>query len=665
MTERDGPGDTAAPAGERIGLIGAGVLADAIEAALCVHAKTRRFPAAADAARAGEADPAALGDAVVLATDGWDAGGHPLVRRTCGALDIPWIPVRAELGVVVIGPAETAGRPGCAACAERRRGLARANPEGFDAVWRRHGEALSSRPSPRLGGLAAHLVAVAVDDEVAGLLRGAAPPPGRPHLRHVDLQSLEVTTHRFLPDPFCPECGGVPEDDAAAASIVLRSRPKADAGRYRVRDLAADWDMLAETYVDPEYGVVSEVSEGSDGSLMLAAATAGLRSAGAERGFGRTSDQRSSRSVAVLEALERFGGAEPGGKRTAVHAAYRDIRAHALDPRTLGLYPPDRYRLPGFPFEPFDETGRYRWVWGHSFADDAPILVPENCVYYRTHRREAERRPFTAESSNGCALGGCLEEAILHGILEVAERDAFLMTWYARRRVPRIPLTSLQDRTVAVLADGIRSGSGYEVLAFDITVEQDIPCVWAMAVDRAGGRDRPKAVCAAGAHPDPERALRNALSELGPILTDLLRRYPQESERAAQMAREPSLVTAMGDHSLLYGAPETFGRLNFLTDSADRERDPAARPAALRNDDLKNDVTELVDRYLDTGMDVIVVDQTAPEHRAADLSCVKVIIPGTVPMTFGHALRRVDGLPRLRKAIRDGADLNPHPHPFP
>jgi len=68
------------------------------------------------------------------------------------------------------------------------------------------------------------------------------------------------------------------------------------------------------------------------------------------------------------------------------------------------------------------------------------------------------------------------------------------------------------------------------------------------------------------------------------------------------------------------------------------------------------------------------VDQTSPEHRAGGFVCVKVIIPGTLPMTFGHHHRRVDGLPRLATvphrlgyAARPLApsDLNPHPHPFP
>ena len=65
---------------------------------------------------------------------------------------------------------------------------------------------------------------------------------------------------------------------------------------------------------------------------------------------------------------------------------------------------------------------------------------------------------------------------------------------------------------------------------------------------------------------------------------------------------------------------------------------------------------------------MLAVDQTTPEHRAADLSCAKVLVPGLLPMTFGHAHRRL-GLPRLQTArARSGlppAPVRTLPHPFP
>ena len=52
----------------------------------------------------------------------------------------------------------------------------------------------------------------------------------------------------------------------------------------------------------------------------------------------------------------------------------------------------------------------------------------------------------------------------------------------------------------------------------------------------------------------------------------------------------------------------------------------------------------------------------------------KVIIPGMLPMTFGHHLTRVTGLDRVYTVPMTlgytnepltNEQLNPHPHPFP
>jgi ribosomal protein S12 methylthiotransferase accessory factor len=612
---------------------------------------------------------------VIVADDGWDTRRYPDVRKACADQGVPWLPVRAELGRVVIGPVEHPNAPGCVECAELRRRRARPSPEGYDAVWARNGPALQARASSMLTRLAADLVAVLVAEEVGGLVAEPRPTRTRNAMLYVDLRTLQVSVHRFLPDPACPQCGGLPDDDAERARIELRPRPKPTPGTYRVREVADEADALVRTYVDAEVGLVRELKRDSEAGLMIAGAPIRLRDGRTEYGWGRSRSYRRSELTALLEALERYAGFEPGGKRTVVRAAYRQVRDHAVDPRTLGLHSPDSYRQPNFPFRPFDEDQPYRWVWGYSFAREAPILVPENHAYYGVRRAESDPAPFLLETSSGCALGGCLEEAILYGILEVAERDAFLMTWYARMPVPLIDPRAATDRMIPTIIRTLEAETGYRTMIFDTTLEQGIPCFWVMAVAPAEVPEGPKVVCAAGSHLDPERAIENALSELGPILANLIRRFPAEREPARRMTEDPSLVREMKDHSLLNGDHTVFQRLSFLTESAAvRSIAELPYPAAFQNPDLSADLRQVIGRYLDDGLDVIVVDQTTGELRAGGFSCVKVIIPGTLPMTFGHDFRRVDGLPRLfdvprllghRERRLTPADLNPHPHPFP
>jgi ribosomal protein S12 methylthiotransferase accessory factor len=140
------------------------------------------------------------------------------------------------------------------------------------------------------------------------------------------------------------------------------------------------------------------------------------------------------------------------------------------------------------------------------------------------------------------------------------------------------------------------------------------------------------------------------------------------------MVTDPDLVLSMHDHSELYGADEAFDRFDFLLSGGQGRTTRPFDSTAFTHDDLTEDLVELVRRYLDCGQDVIVIDQTGPELQASHLSCVKVLVPGMLPMTFGHRNRRIDGLPRLREVpvllghrstpLPDD-EINPHPHPFP
>lgn len=634
-----------------IALLGHGLLRDAIADAL------------ADAYVVGsEPDPAAA--AVVVAADNWEA--------VACQHDRPWLPVRTELGHVVVGPFTVPGQPGCTRCFDARRRRARTNTNEWDAIWHQHGPALGKRTSSWLTTLAGNTVAALVAAELAVDPEASRTRNG---VLYVDLRQLTVTRHGFLPDPLCPECGDPPVD--AASVIGLMPRPKPNPDTYRVRNVLAELDTLTETYVDAETGLIRSLHRDTQGGLVIAGAMLPLRMTDAvEPGIGRTRSYRTSELTAILEALERHGGVEPSGKRTAVRASFADIVDHALDPRTLGVHPDDSYEAPGFPYQRFDESVECDWVWGYSFGRQAPILVPETCAYYYVRPDSPLRRPFVYEISNGCALGSCLEEAILYGILEAAERDAFLLTWYARLAVPRIDLTSASDRAIPLQAAAITAETGYQVMAFDTTMEQGIPSVWAMAVapDDADPT-RPAMVCAAGAHLSMEHAVLSALSELGPLLADFVRRFPSDADQARQMVDDPYAVRTMHDHSTVYGSRAALHRLDFLLDGdrvmslSDATTDPA-----FRNDDLSADLRHVIRRHIDAGVDIVVVDQTTREHTAGDLRCVKVLAPGLVPMTFGYRNRRIDGLPRLltvphllghRDRPLRGDELNPDPHPFP
>ncbi|RKT19887.1 ribosomal protein S12 methylthiotransferase accessory factor [Streptomyces sp. 1114.5] len=595
---------------------------------------------------------------LVVARDGWDTGDWTAAHDR----GEPWLPVWTELDRVVIGPLVRPGERGCAWCVQTWRAAA---PER--TPWTaelRADDRIATSPSGWLSGFAAEAVCEVLHSGIAADC-----------CWYLDLRDLSLTRHAFLPDPLCAVCGALPEDTAERAVIVPAARPKPRARSSRIRELSES--RLTELYVDAETGVVAPPRGMRDSMVPLTESVLAEYGYRGEAGFGRTRDFASSRATAVAEALERLGGQWPWGKRTVVRGSYAELAGDALDPRSLGLLAPERYLEPDCAHQPFTEDAVVSWVWAYSFGRARPVLVPETHAYYRTQFQPGARadKPFTFEISNGCALGGCVEEAVLHGILEVVERDAFLMTWYARLPVPEVDLARAPDPRIRLLVERIER-TGCRARAFDITLTEGIRAFWVLAQDTTGDGTRPKVVCTSGSALDPVAAVLTALGELAPIVEQEQARYPAEAERARRMAADPELVRIMTDHSLANATPEAFDRFSFLLDG-DRltgwDEVIASNPWPL-NTDLRDDLTEAVDRMLAGGMDVVVVDQTSPLHRAADLHCVKVIVPGALSMTFGHRNRRTAGLPRLREVPHrlghaprplTEADLNPHPHPFP
>ena len=357
------------------------------------------------------------------------------------------------------------------------------------------------------------------------------------------------------------------------------------------------------------------------------------------------------------------------GKRTVVRDSYRRLENKALNPARVGLHEKEQYEKPNFPFKSFHPDHPMNWVWGYSFLQERPILVPELLAYYSLGYREG----VVYETSNGCALGGSLEEAIFHGIMEVVERDSFLLTWYAQLSLPRIDLSSAEDKELLLMVDRIHELTGYELYFYNSTMEHGIPSVWGMAKNR-----RSKGlnlICAAAANPDPVSAVKSTIYEIAGMMFRQDEKLEGNRQKYEGMLQDPFAVRTMEDHGLLYGLPEAEERLNFLLHDhrplrtfAEEFKQPPA------NTDLKDDLQDILQRFQRLNLEVIVVDQTTPIIKRNGLFCVKVLIPGMLPMTFGHHLTRVKGLERVlrvpmqlgfAKAPLTYEQLNPNPHPFP
>lgn len=567
-----------------------------------------------------------------------------------------FLPAWIEFGEGRAGPFCLPDAAGCLACAERRR-LA-VHPRKRDYAQILQSPQLNGSPNPWAIPFPIELMALFVRDEVERAAWGeAALTANRIYL--LNLSDLESGLHAFLPVPDCPVCGSLLRDSPDAARFDLGRPHAVRQGAWRVCDAAALFEDLRNQCVDPRFGMATQV--GNDISTPLCAVGSArfylLEEEREEWSAGLTLASRRSRAVAILEALERHAGLRPCARKTAVRGAYKDLSGDAIDPRALILYSEEQYRIQGFPCIPFRDDLELTWVWGHSFRQQRPLLVPEQAVYYDIAHYPKDRL-FVVECSNGCAIGGCLAEAIFYGLLEAVERDAALRTWYRRAPARLIDPESLPSRNLLLQIDRLQQVCGYDLHILDVTQEFGIPSIWLMAVN-LGDKDH-RSLSASKAHPDPLLAISGALGEISGTLSYHRSQCIERREDLLRMMHDSRRVIDRLDHSMLGGLPETFDRLGFLLE--DRCRPQALSQAFPTQDcpatDMAAAASWAVERVLEHGFDVIAVDQTPPEQHALGLSTAKVLVPGLLPMTYCTFMRRTD-----RKRLGDGP-LNLHPHPF-
>ena len=471
-----------------------------------------------------------------------------------------------------------------------------------------------------------------------------------------------VTTHSVR-----VTCGELPADDAHGARIDARTeavRP----GSLRRDNPLTDGDRLPNALVDLRYGPVVGVFRTGDLPLAVASAELVGDHLPLMAGYGRTATFADAERVALYEAVERRNGMRPIRRHTTMVASFAELGPdRALDPVRLGRYEPEYERHPDFGLVPYSPEVRTTWVHGWSYTNAKPIAVPEQVAYWAVGGAR-----FVDETSNGCGLGNSLTEAVLHGLFEVAERDAFLMAWYTKTPLRRLAVPA-DDPVLPHLVDRLES-LGYELLFFDATNDIGIPSVISLARYHGTDERTPAAFFAAGAHPDPRQAMVSAAAKVAvDVEAAAFEPAAFEEDRLRRMLAEPTLVKTMKDHTAVNSLPEAASRYAFLLDDAQPVDQPADDHPLYT--DLRAMLDDWVQRLAELDLEVIAVDQTDPVvAERLGLYSAKVIVPGTLPMTFGELRRRTLGLSRLLDVpYRLGRVLAPlsyeslarQPHPFP
>ncbi|MFD3436844.1 TOMM precursor leader peptide-binding protein [Streptomyces sp. NPDC058685] len=605
-------------------------------------------------------------DGAVAVNRGWDLAFERGRLDEAAARGRSHLSVRVHGDEVLVGPLWMPGSDaGCAGCAEVRDRTVLEHPLVGDLT---HATAAPSPSAPLLPELLR-----------ATLEHLAQRPLGPGELYAVSPRGLR--RHRIARSFHCPLCGPTKAEldgTAVPLPLALRARPASPGDPTRsAHSRLVERGLLRDRLVDDRYGPVRAILRESHAPFAMSMAVVPDAPA---MGHGRAQTFAETEPVAVLEAYERLGGF-PYDIPVLTGRAYTEIADHAVDPATLGGYTAEQLAHPTSRVTPSDEHTPMDWVWGHDLADGRALLVPADHAFYqyeyafRRDRRAArevgptERKHYFYESSSGCAVGSGLEEAALHSLFELAERDAFLTSWYRAAPLPYIPEASITDPTSRGMIELIRA-RGFDVHLLVATQDIALPVVWVLAVNRLN--PFPATFSSAGSGADPQSAIRGALREVAQLVTNPV---DWTREQVEPMVDDPWLVQELEDHVRFSSLPETATRATAALGGTRVTLDEAfpdwpRRLAEASGGDVRGALEFVRSLFADAGLDrIVLVDQTSREHADAGISVARAVVPGILPMCFGHAQQRLAGLPRLEAALRGTGQEHraiPYdPHPFP
>jgi len=422
----------------------------------------------------------------------------------------------------------------------------------------------------------------------------------------------------------------------------------------------ASLTRIAEHYrslVHPRVGIITGVKEepplpGEPGFPMMTARLSAIDRLFPIAGFspiggGTALDPLEAFVRACGEATERYCGflAAPGPYTT-----YAELPARGISPADWPRCAPEAYGQSGNPLSPPDSRRLYHWSEGWSLLTREPVFVPTLQVSLG-YRPDDPSQLVSLPHSTGLAAGDTFEAATLSGLCEVLERDAFMVTWC--RRLPAAVLSFPPNGWPEVAERQRRLAQCELDLRLHALMPEVPPAkVMALLFDRPGGSV--PVACGLGASVEPGRAAAKAIDEAVQSRRSLLLTVTQASPCIPE---RPEDVRSLPDHLTYYLQPERLQAFEFLFSA------PTCPPTALNpigGGTPGETLNRLVNTLGNRGYEVICVDLTTPDVAEAGFRVVRVIVPGLIPLTHGHAMRPL-GCPRWQQFP---GELTPFPHPF-
>lgn len=307
-----------------------------------------------------------------------------------------------------------------------------------------------------------------------------------------------------------------------------------------------------------------------------------------------------AKASAMMEGFERYSAERQDSDETII-ATPNEIGRYGdyIDPKSLNL--PKN-------FEKKDISDiNLEWSKSKDIISGNEYYIPTNAIFH-PYASDSNAESLFKSNTNGLASGNILDEAILHGMLEVIERDAWSIFELTHKNYAQIDIESIESELILDIINKFES-EGIKIKLMDFTADIKIPTIAASADDTIT-KDAGLLTLGMGTHLDPEVAILRALTEVAQSRATQINGAREDTVRA-DFAREAGYERMKRINKYYFKDEE---EKICLSDIENKSTSSITKDIEIvKNELIANDIEK-----------ILYVNLTRPE---IDVSVVRVVIP--------------------------------------
>ncbi|QTY27131.1 YcaO-like family protein [Flavobacterium sp. CS20] len=348
-------------------------------------------------------------------------------------------------------------------------------------------------------------------------------------------------------------------------------------------------------------------------------------------------------------------------KRCLVFGSYEKLhkKYDLINPDDWNLFSDNQFL--SIPFKKFTKKSLISWVLSSDLLNKKEIYVPACSVYLPFKRSFEEKGEVVLypSVSTGASCDGNFNYAILKGIYELIERDAFMICWRNKLKIPRLIIDENSKLFDTYIKNFKRKNLRYEL--FYTKMDLDVHSVFGLVYKTDNDlNENPEVYCGGACHHDINIAVKKTLLEM----VQGLKWGEFSKDEIFKVKDDFSNINSFKDRMLLYSTGDFNHVFEFLYNG------PKLNISDLENENMNsvNDNLKHIFKELSNNdLDCYACDVTSVDIKQCELNVVKILIPQfeTMEGDFRFPFLGNSRYKKIPKKLGLKTEENIFPHPYP